>query len=153
MSQVLRWTPKVSSVALPTRRNRSSKHFPNSETVNLTWRVNLGSFAGGESITEDNEELLPDTSQPFNLARDVLPCRPPSCPPRLLPFDWMPFWDRSHPPTVTSYLDGLHFSYDHTSASNYSTPVTPESYQRLLTEVDLTSEINIGRNISFLQCV
>jgi hypothetical protein len=49
---------------------------------------------------------------------------------------------------VTSCLDGLHFSYDHTSASNYSTPVTPESYQRLLTEVDFTSEINIGRNIS-----
>ena len=157
MSHVLRWIPTVSSVALPTRRNRSSKHFTNSHAVNLTWRVNPGSFTGGESITEANDQpllsSLPVTPQPFDLARGVLPSRPSSCPPHLLPLAWNLFWDRSHPPTVTSYLDGLHFSYDHTSASNYSIPVTPESYQRLLTEVDFTSEINIGRNISFLQCV
>ena len=53
------------------------------------------------------------------------------------------------PSTITSYLDGPHFAYDKTSAFNYSTPVTPESYQTLLTNECRLSEINIGRNVSF----
>jgi len=60
-------------------------------------------------------------------------------------------WDLEHPPAITSYLEGPHFSYDHTSAFNYSMPVTPESYQTLLTSVEFASEINIGRNISFFK--
>ena len=53
------------------------------------------------------------------------------------------------PLTITSYLDGPHFAYDKTSAFNYSTPVTPESYQTLLMNECPISEINIGRNVSF----
>ena len=53
------------------------------------------------------------------------------------------------PLTITSYLDGPHFAYDKTSAFNYSTPVTPESYQTLLTNECRISEINISRNVSF----
>ena len=53
------------------------------------------------------------------------------------------------PLTITSYLDGPHFSYDKTSAFNCSTPVTPESYQTLLMNECPISEINIGRNVSF----
>jgi len=62
-------------------------------------------------------------------------------------------WDLEHPPAITSYLDGPHFSYDDTSAFNYSMPVTPESYRTLLTGVEFASEINIGRNISFSKWV
>jgi len=62
-------------------------------------------------------------------------------------------WDLEHPPGITSYLEGPHFSYDHASAFNYSMPVTPESYQALLTGVEFASEINIGRNISFYKWV
>ena len=60
-------------------------------------------------------------------------------------------WDLSHPPAITSYLDGPHFSYDRTSAFNHSIPITPKLYQTLLTGVEFASEINIGRNISFYQ--
>ena len=71
-----------------------------------------------------------------------LPWRPP--PPTFLP----PF--RSlFPLTITSYLDGPHFAYDKTSAFNYSTPVTPESYETLLANECRLSEINIDRNVSF----
>ena len=72
------------------------------------------------------------------------PSLPPWPPPfnLFLPTSVFPF-------TIASYLDGPHFAYDKTSAFNYSTPVTPESYQMLLTNECHLSEINIGRNVSF----
>lgn len=94
-------------------------------------------------------ELVPD----LQLTSDTQPHRQDWSDP-LRPSLYLPDvpWDPSHPPAITSYFDGPHFSFDHTSAFNHSIPVTPELYHTLLTGVDFTSEINIGRNISFYQC-
>ena len=72
-----------------------------------------------------------------------------SHPPSPPPSTFLPPFRSLFPLTMTSYLDGPHFAYDKSSAFNYSTPVTPESYQTLLMNECRLSEINIGRNVSF----
>jgi len=108
--------------------------------------ANIVSIIGNEPRV--NEQVSPQmslaTMEPINAA-----------PPRLSKnarkrlYRWLS--NPTIPFAITSYLDGPHFAYDHTSAFNYSTPVTPESYQTLLSNEDLASEINIGRNVSFFQ--
>ena len=82
------------------------------------------------------------STRPTNIEGASHPPSPPPPLPRFRSFSLFPL-------TITSYLDGPHFAYDKTSAFNYSTPVTPESYQTLLMNECPTSEINIGRNVSF----
>jgi len=148
--------PPASSGSQRLRRIRSGKLFrilkqrilPNGYPV-----LNLVSLPAGKPVpvTGANEQPLrlsppttPRLPTDLKLTSDALP---PSQP---LAVNRDP-WDHLHPPTIISYLNGPHFSYDHTSTFNSDTRVTPESYEKLLTDVGFASEINIARSISFLQ--
>ena len=126
----------------------------------ILYVLNLVSLPTGKPVTEANEQPLqlspPTPHQPLpdlKFASNVLPPSPQSLSPLLLPSIREPGepWDHVHPPTIISYLNGPHFSYDHASAFNSGTPVTPGSYQNLLTDIEFASELNIARNISFIQ--
>jgi len=62
-------------------------------------------------------------------------------------------WDRSHPPTVISYLKGPHFSYDCTPSLNGGTLVPLESYEDLLLGTGVYSKPDLYRKIKYIRYV
>jgi hypothetical protein len=158
MSHALFPTSNVSSASHPAGSNGSGRP-PSASAKPLILSngyhvLDLVSISDAASPFKAIERRAPARGSP-PLADDVPHPWPPNSPPPnpSSASKGSSLWDSSHPPTMTSYFDGPHFSYDQTSAFNYGTPITPDSYQTLLTDVVLASEINIGRNISFFQWV
>ena len=135
----------TASATTPTPTAASFPSTPILQGGNANTNTNTGG-TGGVQLPPHHPLGSSTSSTRSNSEGTPHPSLPPSPPPfnLVLPTSVFPF-------TITSYLDGPHFAYDKTSAFNYTTPVTPESYQTLLTNECRLSEINIGRNVSFFQ--
>ena len=142
----------ASATATATTPTPTAASFPSTPILqggnaNTNTNTNTNTAGTGGVKLPPHHPLRSSTSSTSSQSEGAsYPSLPPSPPPfnLVLPTSVFPF-------TITSYLDGPHFAYDKTSAFNYSTPVTPESYQTLLTNECRLSEINIGRNVSFFQ--
>jgi hypothetical protein len=103
--------------------------------------------ANGQPSWSSPPSMTPRLLASLKLAFRMLIPWPQSCSPRLIPSFWEP-WALSHPPTVTFYFEGPHFSYDPTSSFHGGRKITPASYKDLLIGTPIHCEVNIHRNIN-----